>query len=100
MKKRAWIAGMLLAATPAFADGTVVMKNFSFGPSEVTVSQGTTVTWRNADGEPHTVVSVDGLFRSPALDTNDVFQFKFDKPGTFRYICSIHPQMRATVIVK
>jgi len=58
------------------------------------------VTWKNLDGEPHTIASADGLFRSPALDQNDTYQFKFDKPGVYKYICSIHPKMRATVTVK
>ena len=63
---------------------------------DVTVTPGSTVTWKNLDGEPHTVASIDGLFRSQALDQNDSFSFKFDKPGVYRYICSIHPKMRAT----
>ncbi|MBA2589755.1 MAG: cupredoxin domain-containing protein [Alphaproteobacteria bacterium] len=67
---------------------------------EVAVTPGSTVTWKNLDGEPHTVVSTDGLFRSPALDQNDSFSFKFDKPGIYKYLCSIHPKMRATVTVK
>jgi plastocyanin len=78
----------------------VVMKNFDFSPMTLTVPAGTTVTWKNTDGEPHTVTSTDGLFRSGALDTNDHFSFKFAKPGTYKYVCSIHPKMQAAVIVK
>jgi plastocyanin len=66
----------------------------------MTVSTGTTVTWKNADGEPHTVVSADGLFRSAALDQNDTFKFTFAKPGTYKYVCSIHPKMVGTIVVK
>jgi plastocyanin len=88
-------------ALPAFADGaTVVMKNFDFAPMAISVPVGATVTWKNLDGEPHTVVSVDGLFRSSALDQGDSFTFKFTKPGTYKYLCSIHPKMMATVTVK
>jgi plastocyanin len=82
------------------ADAMVVMKNFDYSPMELTVAPGTVVTWKNLDGEPHTVVSADGLFHSPALDQNDSYQFKFEKPGVYKYICSIHPKMRASVIVK
>jgi plastocyanin len=81
-------------------DAMVVMKNFDFSPMDITVAPGSTVTWKNLDGEPHTVASRDGLFRSPALDQNDTYQFKFDKPGVYKYICSIHPKMMATVTVK
>ena len=90
------LAGMSAATA---ADTTVTIKNFSFA-MDVTVTPGSTVTWTNLDGEPHTVVSADGLFRSPALDQNDSFRFTFDKPGIYKYICSIHPKMRAVITVK
>jgi plastocyanin len=90
-----------LAAAPALADDAhVTMKNFDFMPMQMTVAAGTTVTWTNQDGEPHTVVSTDGTFRSAALDQNDSFKFTFSKPGTYKYICSIHPKMVGTVTVK
>jgi len=82
------------------ASNMVVMKNFDFSPMTITIKAGGSVTWKNLDGEPHTVTSVDGRFRSGALDTNDSFTFKFDKPGTYKYLCSIHPKMMAAVIVK
>ncbi|HEY7976724.1 MAG TPA: cupredoxin family copper-binding protein [Rhizomicrobium sp.] len=90
----------LSVASPAFADATVTIKNFDYSPMMLTVKAGDTVTWKNLDGEPHTVVSTDGLFRSKALDENDSFAFKFDKPGTYKYVCSIHPKMVATVTVQ
>ncbi|HJW42079.1 MAG TPA: cupredoxin domain-containing protein [Rhizomicrobium sp.] len=98
----AMFAAFLAAAPlPALAaDAAVVMKNFDFAPMAITVSPGTTVTWTNQDGEPHTVVSADGLFRSAALDQNDSFKFTFSKPGVYKYVCSIHPKMMATVTVK
>jgi len=78
----------------------VVMKNFDFAPMNLTVPAGTTVTWKNLDGEPHTVTSIDGLFRSGALDQNDTYSFTFKTPGIYKYLCSIHPRMMAAVIVK
>jgi plastocyanin len=88
-------------ASPGLAEqASVVMKNFDFSPMALTVRAGTIVTWTNLDGEPHTVTSTDGLFRSGALDQNDTFHFKFDKPGVYKYLCSIHPRMLATITVK
>jgi plastocyanin len=99
---KAVFAASLFAAVAALAaDGTgVAIKNFAFGPAGLTVAPGTTVTWKNSDGEIHTVTSVDGTFRSGALDENDSYSFTFTKPGTYRYICSIHPYMKGTVTVK
>lgn len=86
----------------AAAAGTVTIDNFAFGPATLTVAPGTKVTWDNKDEEPHTVMSADGgmTFKSPALDTDDKFSFTFDKAGTYKYFCSIHPHMVGTIVVK
>lgn len=78
----------------------VMIHNFMFMPMDITVKAGSTVTWKNLDGEPHTVVNDAGLFRSSALDQNDTFQFKFDKPGVYKVFCGIHPNMRETITVQ
>jgi len=91
---------LLFAAVPAIADNLVVMKNFDYSPMALTIPVGGTVIWKNLDGEPHTVVSVEGAFRSGALDQNDTFSFTFKKAGTYKYVCSIHPKMMATITVK
>jgi plastocyanin len=86
---------------PAAEGATIVMaKDFMFAPTALTVAAGSTVTWTNRDDEPHTVVSDSGLFRSAALDTNESFSFRFDKPGTYRYLCTIHPRMVGTIEVR
>ena len=96
------VAVMLCLAVPAWAQDAhmIVMKNFDFMPMSLTVPAGTTVTWKNLDGEPHTVVSDSGLYRSAALDQNDTFSFTFDKPGIYKYTCSIHPKMTGTIVVQ
>jgi len=82
------------------AAGVVIARDFMFAPLTVTIPAGTTLTWTNRDDEPHTVVSDTGLFRSGALDTNESFSFKFEKPGTYHYACSIHPRMVGTIVVQ
>jgi plastocyanin len=78
----------------------VKIDNFSFGPAELTVTVGTTVTWTNRDDIPHTVVSIDKLFKSKVLDTDEKFSFTFSSAGTFPYFCSIHPKMTGKVVVQ
>jgi len=78
----------------------VTIKNFDYSPMDITVPAGTTVVWKNMDGEPHTIASIDGAFRSPALDQGDSYKFTFASTGTFKYICSIHPKMKATITVR
>jgi plastocyanin len=112
MQLRRWLLTLIalaslwpLASAPAgaaeAADGTIVMaKDFMFAPTSLTIKAGSTVTWTNHDDEPHTVVSTEGLFRSGALDTNESFSFRFEKAGTYRYACSIHPRMLGTIVVQ
>jgi plastocyanin len=78
----------------------VKIDNFSFGPADLTVRVGTTITWMNRDDIPHTVVSPDKVFKSTVLDTDEKFSFTFSKPGTFPYFCSIHPKMTGKVVVQ
>lgn len=88
------------AAHGAARDAAVTIKNFDFQPMAVTIPVGATVTWKNLDGEPHTVTSTDGTFRSGALDEGDTFRFKFTKPGIYKYLCTVHPRMVASVTVR
>ena len=78
----------------------VKIDNFSFGPAELMVAVGTTVTWTNRDDIPHTVKSADDAFKSKVLDTDDKFSFTFSKAGTYPYFCSLHPKMTGKVIVQ
>ncbi|WP_415117781.1 cupredoxin domain-containing protein [Paraburkholderia sp.] len=87
-------------SVPSPTPNAVVIRNFMFMPMALTIKAGSTVTWKNLDGEPHTVVNDAGMFRSAALDQNDTYQFRFDKPGVYRIFCGIHPNMKATITVQ
>jgi plastocyanin len=100
-------AGLLFGAShviaqPAAAPGQITIDNFAFEPANLTIKAGTTVEWLNRDEEPHTVVGVDPAlpFKSPALDTGDKYSQRFDKPGTYKYFCSIHSHMVGTIVVQ
>lgn len=89
-------------ATPKTASKAynVEIKDFAFSPTTLTVPVGAKITWVNKDEEPHTVVSTSDAFKSKALDTDEQFSFTFAKPGTYKYFCSVHPKMVATVVVE
>jgi amicyanin len=94
-------AFFLLAAVPAARaeDAAVKIGNFTFGPQELKVKSGTTVTWTNEDDIPHTVVSPNN-YRSKVLDTDATYSFTFTTPGTYKYFCSLHPHMTGTIVVE
>jgi plastocyanin len=89
-------AAVQAAASPA----TVTIDNFAFAPGALTVTAGTTVTWKNDDDSPHRIGDKDGTFKSAALDTDDTFSHTFATPGEYPYICTIHPYMVGKIIVK
>jgi plastocyanin len=117
IRKTVWIAGLLAtvmaaalvlpaaspgvtakAAQPATAD--VKVDNFSFGPANLTIAVGTTVTWTNRDDIPHTVVSTEKVFKSKVLDTDEKFSYTFSKVGNYPYFCSVHPKMTGSIVVQ
>jgi plastocyanin len=79
----------------------IVIDNFTFAPSTVTVRAGTVLTWLNEDDAPHIVIGTDpgSPIKSPPLDSGDRYSIALTKPGTYRYFCSLHPHMTGTVIV-
>ena len=85
---------------PSAANGEVKIDNFSFGPQTLTVPVGATVTWTNRDDIPHTSVSIEGVFKSKVMDTDEKFSYTFTKAGTYPYYCTIHPKMTGQVVVK
>ncbi|WEO99823.1 plastocyanin/azurin family copper-binding protein [Streptomyces sp. FXJ1.172] len=88
------------ADEPVTADA-VTIKNFAFSPTALEVKVGTTVTWTNQDTDAHTVTSAasGGPLHSPALATHVTYGYRFTKPGTYAYLCTIHPFMTAKVEV-
>ena len=100
-------AVMLLLAVPAAppaaaATQTVMMQNYAYSPATLTVRVGDTVTWMQHDTAPHDVVttSAPAAFRSPQLSQGQSWSYTFRTAGTYSYYCSVHPDMRAQVIVQ
>lgn len=88
------------SANPApVATDTVSISNFAFSPSTITVRAGSTVVWTNMDQDAHTVTATDRSFGSQPLNTGDTFRHTFTSPGTYTYLCTIHPFMTGTVVV-
>jgi plastocyanin len=78
-------------------DAQVRIANFTFSPATVTIRAGQTVEWANRDVVAHTV-DLSGVI-SNVLNRGDTYTQRFTAPGTYPYICSIHPFMHGTVVV-
>ena len=88
------------AEKPGVNEVQIVIENFAFVPSEITIAPGTKVTWINKDEAPHTATSTDKKFASAGLDTDDKYSFVFNDKGEFPYFCALHPHMTASITVK
>ena len=90
--------------TGASDSGTthVVMRFLEFNPTKIHAKVGQTVTWSNEDTSPHNVTYVNGpRFKSSRhlLEPGAKFSIKLTGPGTIRYVCTLHPWMKATIVV-
>ncbi|MBZ5591788.1 MAG: metallophosphoesterase [Acidobacteriia bacterium] len=92
-------AGAATATAAAGSASQINIDNFSFSPGVSTVPAGTNVTWTNHDDIPHNVISTEKHFASPVLETDQSFSFRFEKPGSYPYYCSIHPKMTGKLVV-
>ena len=81
------------------ADMRVLIVSRAYQPSQLTVGIGQTVTWQSESLGQHTVTSVNGLFDSGVISTGGSFTMTFAKAGTFNYTCTIHPEMKGSVLV-
>ncbi len=90
-------------ATPAAGSSkttvTVETVDFAFEPAELEVAVGTTVTWTNVGGQPHTATAEDGSFDTGVLSTGKSASHTFTEPGTYPYVCTLHENTMQAVLV-
>lgn len=101
-------AGLAQRPKPAI----VTVNDFYFGPDAVTINKGRAVKWiwSEANTYPHDVhlkqgpknLKDRGSYSTHTSAVSDAtFKKTFERPGTYRYICTIHPTlMKLTITVK
>src|SRR5215204_2640329 len=102
------------AAAQSQKVATVAIRDFYFEPSQLIIEPGTTVQWVNEGTTQHTVLATSpaGAFLLETLDAGESFTHTFPQrfprpspdrstvqPGTYRYICKIHPDMKGRVML-
>jgi plastocyanin len=98
------------SAAESAAEGgseTVMLQDFAFSPSELTIPAGTTVTFMNMDTAPHTATNgsdgeadPDAAFDIQLAAGSGTGEYTFDEPGTYNVTCTIHPAMNMTITVE
>jgi plastocyanin len=79
----------------------VSIANFKFGPETLAAAPNTPITWHNADGSPHQV-TITGAKpqRSEVILKGQTAQLIIAEPGTYDYICGLHPAMKGKIEIK
>lgn len=77
----------------------VSIEAVSFAPATVTVNRGDSIVWINKDPFPHTATA-EGGFDSRALAPDASWAFVASAPGEIHYVCTLHPPMKGTIVVK
>ncbi len=88
--------------TPVVSDAlqmTIEISDFDYFPRELTVESGTTITWVNRDAVPHDAAEEGGAWETAMLKQDESATLTFDSPGVYRYLCTVHPNMKATLTV-
>ena len=96
--------GTVPEATPAASvppgAQSVRIADFQFQSPHLTVAVGDTVAWTNDGPSPHSVTATRGEFDAGVLDVGTTYAHTFEQPGAFAYVCVLHPDMRATIVVE
>ena len=80
---------------------TLLIKNFSFKPANITIKRGTKVRWINKDPHPHTATANNKRsFDSGRLGKGHSYTHTFKSAGKKPYHCEIHPFMRGRITVR
>lgn len=74
-------------------------QKWGYTPGTRRIQPGTWVTWSNDGQDAHTVTATDASFDSGELNPSEGFSWFFDEPGTFSYVCALHPWMAGKIVV-
>ena len=94
------VIALSLPASGSAATVQVTIKSGAFTPKIVTVNQGDTINWKNADKVNHQLVANNGAFASPIMRPGDWYHFTFNAAGKINYHDALHSSVTVTVNVK
>lgn len=85
-------AGACSSGTSPSPDSVqVVIQDFSYSPSNLSIKEGTTVTWVNHGSLTHTVTGDTLQFDSGNIPSGGSYSLRFDHASAPSYHCTLHP---------
>ena len=92
--------GADVSAAPASKSHTVNIEGLQNLPATLEVKAGDTVVWKNKDPFPHNVTAQNNAFHSGDIQAGHSWSFRTKQKGVFPYVCTLHSNMKATLLVK
>jgi plastocyanin len=112
--RRLFIAGLVAVAAAACSTGgsgpvaqaqsaapqskPIAVRSLKFEPSKLTVKAGTKVNWLWREKIAHNIIFKDKKYSSKVLNKGG-HSATFEKTGTFKYQCTLHPGMKGEITV-
>ncbi|MGF6753649.1 cupredoxin domain-containing protein [Paraburkholderia sp. GAS42] len=92
-------------ATGAIADAraetyVIAIEQMRFNPPALTVNRGDQIVWVNKDLFAHTASATSKAFDSSSIAPNASWHYVARKAGSYPYLCTFHPAMRGTLVVR
>jgi plastocyanin len=84
---------------PAPRTAAVDIAGFMYRPAKLEVAAGARVTWTNRDSSPHTATAA-GTLDTGTLHQGQRRTLRLTKPGTYAYVCELHPFMKGSIVVR
>jgi len=78
---------------------SILPQSWGYSPEPMTAAVGDTISWVNLGVAPHTVTAYDGTFDSGIMLTGATWTFTPAAAGSYAYYCTLHPDMKAMVVV-
>ena len=101
------LAGLALAGcggaaetvNPVATTEVAMVRSYRFEPGTIEVAPGAEVTWRNEDNFTHTVQVEGG--EDHRVAPGETVSLRFDEPGTYAYVCTLHRKdMDGEIVVR
>jgi len=77
----------------------VTVVDFNFQPADITAKTGQVITFSNTGSAPHTATLDSGQCATPTIQPGKSDGLTFSVAGTYTFHCSIHNQMKGTIVV-
>lgn len=92
-------ASAVIALSALGATRAITIEGMQFSPAMVTVKRGDEVVWVNKDLVPHTATAAK-TFDSGTLAPNTSWRMTATHAGRYEYVCTLHPTMKAVLVVE